>query len=71
MAPPPKDLFNKDGKPKRHYLGPEHVFDFPSLIIDNPVASKHTVNLVDLDVTVYGLDEIHASTLPIGAIVRG
>jgi hypothetical protein len=69
MAPPPPDLFGKDGKSLRHYMGPEHVFDFPSLIIDNPVASQRKLNLVDLDVTVYGLDEIQGSTLPIGVIV--
>jgi hypothetical protein len=73
--PPPvgknaTDLLGRSAKEKRHYLGPEHIFDFPSLIIDNPVASKKRINLVDLNVDIYGLNEIQGSLLPIGVIVR-
>lgn len=50
--------------------GPEHIFDFPSLIIDHQPSSQKVVPLVDVDVTVYGLDEIAGSKLPIGVIVR-
>lgn len=49
--------------------GLEHKWDFPPLILEHKPRSKRTVTLVDLDVDVYGLDEIKGSTLPISAIV--
>lgn len=49
--------------------GDEHRFDFPSLILDHKPRSKKTVTLVDLDVDVYGLEEIKKSKLPICAVV--
>lgn len=49
--------------------GDEHRFDFPSLILDHKPRSKKTVTLIDLDVDVYGLDEIRKSKLPICAVV--
>lgn len=44
--------------------------DYPALDLGMSTMSVHTICLVDLDVHVYGLDEIRGSTLPIGAIVR-
>lgn len=55
--------------PKAIMAGDEHRFDFPSLILDHKPRSKRTVTLVDLDVDVYGLDEIRKSKLPICAVV--
>lgn len=49
--------------------GDEHKFDFPSLILDHKSRSKKTVTLVDLDLDIYGLDEIRKSKLPICAVV--
>jgi hypothetical protein len=49
--------------------GAEHVFDFPSLILDYKPFSKKTVTLVDLDVHVYGLDEIRDSQRPIAVVM--
>lgn len=49
--------------------GDEHKFDFPSLILDHKPYSKRMITLVDLDVDVYGLDEIKKSKLPICAVV--
>lgn len=49
--------------------GDEHRFDFPSLILDHKPRSKKTVTLIDLDVDVYGLDEIRKRKLPICAVV--
>lgn len=49
--------------------GDEHRFDFPSLTLGHKPRSKKTVTLVDLDLDVYGLDEIRKSRLPISAVV--
>jgi hypothetical protein len=47
-----------------------HTTSYPSLDLGLATLSKRTVHLVDLDVHVYGLDEINGSALPIGAVVR-
>lgn len=50
-------------------MDPAHVMDFAPLHLDHPAASKRTVHMVDLDVHVFGLDEIKHSKLPIAVIV--
>jgi hypothetical protein len=56
-----------DPNPK---VAPEaHVMDYPSLDLGVAHMSKTTVSLVDLDVHVFGLEEIRGSKLEIGAVV--
>lgn len=46
-----------------------HVMDYPALDLGNKTCSKTQVSLVDLDVYVWGLEEIKDSKLPIAAVV--
>lgn len=46
-----------------------HVMDYPALDLGNKTCSKTPVSIVDLDVFVWGLDEIKDSKLPIAAVV--
>ncbi|WOO79942.1 uncharacterized protein LOC62_02G003456 [Vanrija pseudolonga] len=57
-----------DDEPRPQPGGPEHVMDFAPLHLDHPPASKKTVWIADLDVHVFGLDEIRGSDLPIGVV---
>lgn len=49
---------------------PLQVMDFPSLNLGHPSCSQRTVDLGDMEVYVYGLDEIAHSGKDIAAIVR-
>ncbi|KAL1409340.1 hypothetical protein Q8F55_003322 [Vanrija albida] len=55
-------------EPRPQPGGPEHVMDFAPLHLDHPTASKTTIWIADLDVHVFGLDEIRGSDLPIGVV---
>lgn len=46
-----------------------HVMDYPALDLGNKECSKTHVAIVDLDVFVWGLEEIKDSKLPIAAVV--
>jgi hypothetical protein len=48
---------------------PEHT-DYPTLTLGHPATSCSIVNIVGLEVHVYGLQEIKGSSLPIAAVVR-
>jgi hypothetical protein len=43
--------------------------DYPSLRLGHPTTSCTSVNIVGLDVKVYGLDEVKHSSLPLAAVV--
>ncbi len=43
--------------------------DYPALDLGHKHASRTTLALVDLDVHIWGLEEIAGSTLPIGVVV--
>lgn len=61
-----------DGIPKipsRRNQDPAHVMNLPSLNMGYGPCSKKELTIVDLDITVYGLDEIAGSTKPVAAIV--
>lgn len=49
---------------------PLQVMDFPSLDLGHAPCSLRTVDLGDMEVYVYGLDEIAESKKDIAAIVR-
>lgn len=51
-------------------LDPAHVMDFSNLHLGHPPSSKTIVTIVDLDVYVYGLEEIKESKRPISVAVR-
>lgn len=57
-------------KKKAANLDPAHVMDFSNLHLDHAPSSKTVVTIVDLDVYVYGLEEIKNSTRPIAVAVR-
>lgn len=51
-------------------VAPEvHVMDYPTLNLGYPTASRKTVQIVDLDVHIWGLEEIAQSKLPIAVVV--
>lgn len=56
--------------PSSRNQDPAHVMDFPSLNLGHAPCSKKHYTLVDLDVTVYGLEEIKGSDKPVAAVVR-
>lgn len=61
-----------DGIPKipsRRNQDPAHVMNLPSLNMGYAPCSKKDITIVDLDIQVYGLDEIAGSTKPVVAIV--
>lgn len=61
-----------DGIPKipsRRNQDPAHVMNLPSLNMGYEPCSKKDITIVDLDIQVYGLDEIQGSTKPVVAIV--
>lgn len=55
--------------PSSRNQDPAHVMDFPSLNLGHAPCSKKAYTLVDLDVTVYGLDEIKGSDRPVAVVV--
>lgn len=61
-----------DGIPKiplRRNQDPAHVMNLPSLNMGYEPCSKRDYTIVDLDISVYGLDEIEGNTKPVVAIV--
>ncbi|BEI92457.1 uncharacterized protein CcaverHIS019_0500850 [Cutaneotrichosporon cavernicola] len=48
-----------------------HVMDYPALDLGHKHASRTTLALVDLDVHIWGLDEIAGSNLPVGVVILG
>ncbi|BEI85789.1 hypothetical protein CcaverHIS002_0600760 [Cutaneotrichosporon cavernicola] len=46
-----------------------HVMDYPALDLGHKHASRTTLALVDLDVHIWGLDEIAGSNLPVGVVI--
>lgn len=63
-----------DGIPKipsRRNQDPAHVMNLPSLNMGYEPCSKKDITIVDLDIQVYGLEEIQGSTKPVVAIVSG
>jgi len=59
-------------KPKKKVMPMDraHVMDWEPLNLAHPIVSKKNVTLIDLDVQVFGLEEIQTSTRPIAVIVR-
>lgn len=49
---------------------PLHTMDFPSLDLGHPACSQRTVDLGDMEVYVFGLDEIAGSNKDVAAVVR-
>lgn len=43
--------------------------DYPALDLGHKTGSRTTLSLVDLDVHIWGLEEIKGSQLPIGVVV--
>lgn len=62
MPPVPK-------MPSRRNQDPAHVMDFPSLNLGYAPCSKQQCTLVDLDITVYGLEEIQGSDKEVAVVV--
>lgn len=56
--------------PSSRNQDPAHVMNFPSLNLGHAPCSKTQFNIVDLDIYVYGLEEIKGSNRPVAAIVR-
>lgn len=54
---------------KKEHDPTAHVMDYPALDLGNKHCSKTHVAIVDLDVYVWGLEEIKGSKLPIAAVV--
>ncbi|BEI90672.1 uncharacterized protein CcaverHIS019_0307420 [Cutaneotrichosporon cavernicola] len=48
---------------------PAHVMDFPSLNLGYKPCSKTPFTLVDLDITVYGLEEIKGGDKPVAVVI--
>jgi hypothetical protein len=46
-----------------------HVMDWEPLNLGHPIVSKTDVTIIDLDVQVFGLEEIRGSTRPIAVVV--
>lgn len=46
-----------------------HVMDWAVLSLGHEAASKTTVHLIDMDVHVFGLEEIKGSDLPVSILV--
>lgn len=61
---PPAKTDTRDARTARN-LDPAHVMDFSNLHLGHPKTSKTVVTIVDMDVFVYGLDEIKDSTRPL------
>lgn len=57
------------GKKKIGPMDKAHVMDWEPLNLGHPIASMREVNLIDLAVQVFGMDEIEGSDLPVAIIV--
>ncbi|KAL1411867.1 hypothetical protein Q8F55_002844 [Vanrija albida] len=55
--------------PSNKSQDPAHVMDFPTLNLGYEPCSKKEMNMVDLDINVFGLDEIVGSTKPIAVVI--
>lgn len=62
------------GRGKGNKTGPmsnAHVMDWDPLHLGHPKVSMREVNLIDLGVQVFGLDEIEGGSLPVAIVVGG
>lgn len=57
------------GKKKIGPMDNAHVMDWAPLNLGHPIVSMKEVNLIDLGVQVFGLEEIKGSDLPIAMVV--